>query len=187
MPLPPSPEEARRYLEEAEKGAARAQEALLPYYGFWLALWGGIYAVGYTLVALDPARADAAFGVLSLLGFLASYAIGFRAARFFKTPGGRALARLWAGFALAALALVLARPRLPGPAFSLAINLLVALALWESAERIGAPGLRAAAVLFAFANALFFAYYPEGYAPFLALVGLGSAAVGLVWGIRGLR
>ncbi len=52
--------------------------------------------MGYALVTLDPARADAAFGAHSLPGFLASYAIGFRAASSFKIQDPRGAAP-WPG------------------------------------------------------------------------------------------
>ncbi len=182
----PDGETARRLLAEAREGARRAQRALAPYYGAWLLIWGAVYAIGYTLVAWDSPLADPAFAGLSLLGFLSSYALGARAGRFFRTPAGQSLALLWGGFGITAAALVLASPRLSDEVFSLAINELVALALWQSGALVACRGLRLAAGAFALLNAGLFAYFPALYAPALALLGLALFLLGLRQVSRGL-
>ena len=186
-PRPLDPQKARRLLEEAGEGAALVHRALGPYYGAWLAIWGAVYAAGYTLVALDSPLADPAFGVLGLAGFVLSYVVGHRAAHFFRTMAGRSLAVLWAGFGVTAAALVMASPRLSGDVFSLAINELAALALWQTGHLVSAPRMRLAAGGFALLNAGLFAYAPPLYAPTLAALGLTALLLGLKRVSDGLR
>lgn len=183
----PVADEVRALLAEAAEGTRRARTALRPYYGGWIAIWGGVYTIGYALVALGYPGAESAFGPLVLAGFLLSYGLGARAGGFLQSAAGRGLARLWAGFGAVVLSLALAAPRLTGPVLSLATNALVALALWQTAGLVGSPALAATAAGFAFLNAALFAYFPALYAPILALLGLGALALGLKWVRDGLR
>jgi len=179
-------ETAQRLLTEAREGEKLAQKALSPYYGAWLLIWGAVYALGYGLIALRAPFADLALAGLSLLGFLLSFALGARAAHVFRTATGRNLALLWSGFGIIAAALILASSRMSEAFFSLAINELVALALWQSGVFTDSKRLRLAAAAFAWLNAGFFAYAPALYAPALAFFGLALLTLGLWQVKRGL-
>ncbi len=180
-------EEARDLLAEVREGETRARRTLDPFLGGLLLIWGTVYLVGYGLVTLRSPLAGPAWAVLSVAGFLLSYGLGFRVAGHLRTPSGRALGALWAGFGLAFLALVLAGDRLADGAFSLAVNLLVGLALWQSGVLLARPPATAAGAALMLANALLFAYLPGIYAPALAGAGLLAAGAGLWMVRRGLR
>ncbi len=179
-------EEARRLLEAARAGEARAERGLLSFLGGLLLVWGTVYALGYGLLAARAPWADAAWAGLDLAGFLLSFALGARQGASLRTPAGRQLARIWLGFGLCYLALVLSGG-LAGPAFSLAINLLVALAWMASGAALERAGAYAVGAVFAALNAATFALAPGLYAPVLAAVGALAAVFGLSWVRRGLR
>jgi len=179
--------EVRGLLDEVDEGRVRARRSMDPYLGGWLLIWGTVYLVGYTLEAAGSPLAQPAWAVLTPFGLALSYALGLRIAGYLRTQSGRAMGALWAGFGVVFLALVIAGSRLFGEAFSLAANLLVGLALWESGVLLSRPLATATGAAFALLNGLFYAYLPGLYNPALAAAGLLAAIAGLRLIRHGLR
>ncbi len=170
--------EARALLQAAREGERRAQRLFSALLGQLLALWGAVYLVGYGAEALGRGS-PALWTGLVLGGFLLSFALGWGQRQGLKTPAGGQIGRIWAGFGLAYLALNLAGPRFTGGGFSVAVNLLVALAWMASGAALARPAVFWTGAVYALAEGLFAGPLAGGYLWAHALLGLAALGYGL--------
>lgn len=176
--------DAHEALREASAARAKAQRALYGFAGQLLVLWGLVYLVMYGGGALGWVP-DWFWLPLDVAAFALSFALGHRVGEAFRTPEGCRLQRIWAwfGVTMALAVFALAVRGLEGLLFSFAVNLLVGYALIQSGEVLHHRGLIRGGLLLAFANTLFYAFWPAAY-PY-ALAALGALAV--VAGLRQVR
>ncbi|GAA6756231.1 MAG: hypothetical protein ABWJ90_10755 [Thermus sp.] len=176
-------EEARHLLEaaQASEREARLRVALLG--GWYLVLWGGVWALGYLLLALRPAWAGPFFALTAPLATLLTFYLGFRQGEAVRSEGGLLTFALWGLLTLFYLlhwAFLLPPRGLEGQSFLVslvAFGLALTGALWKARELfLGGLGLFLLALLL-------YRLFPEGWPWGMALVGLFALLLGarLVW------
>lgn len=151
--------------------------------GWWLLLWGGIYAVGNLLLALDPGLGGRFWALAGPLGTLFTFGLGFRLGHRVQSPLGLQIFALWSLLVLFALLHWL--PLLPpldleGTSF---IASLVAFGVALSGVVVRAPAFLWGGVLFFLYDLLLYRLLPGLFYPGMALLGLGLFLLGayLVW------
>ncbi|GAA5334145.1 hypothetical protein [Thermus hydrothermalis] len=176
-------EEAQHLLQAAQRSAQAARLRLALLGGWYLVLWGGVWALGYLLQALHPAWAGPFFALTAPLATLLTFYLGFRQREAVRSERGLLVFALWGLLALFYLlhwAFLLPPKGLEGQSFLVslvAFGLALTGVLWKVRELLlGGLGLFLLALLL-------LRVFPDGWAWGMALVGFLALLLGvrLVW------
>jgi hypothetical protein len=179
--MPISPQEAADALKDITRTERRTVSAM-GYQMAWphLMIWGVIWTIGYGAMALGVTW-DGLWGVLSLIGTVGSFAVGYGMSHKRDKPfDGRYLATFLAIFAFVT-ALFLILPPKSDAQFGAFFPILVAL--YYALIGIWTRGLRMLILgaLLAVLTLAAFLYFRQHFMPIMTFVGGGGLILGGLW------
>jgi hypothetical protein len=179
--MPITPQEAAEALKDITR-TERRTVSTMGYQMAWphLVLWGAIWTVGYGAMALGV-KWDWLWGVLSLIGTVSSFVVGYGMSRKRTKPfDGRYFATFFAIFAFVSALFVILPPKSDaqfGAFFPILVALYYALiGIWTRGLRMLFLG-----ALLAVLTLAAFLHFREHFMPIMAFVGGGGLILGGLW------